>query len=276
MNKILIAIIALLLVVLVAQFVFLGDNPDAFAEEGQETAMTIPIEAIFTVAETQNDAVRKLWTAEIVGKGKEVGLSFHEDWRKTELEAGPLPALFLRETGAILQQSPVPLGLFLGSDFPINDANKFTGTQVEKFALIKESGEPQFFFEEDTVLYTAMYSDIAVAKPCVSCHNTHEQTPKDDWALGDAMGATTWSYPKKEVTLDEALAILAALESSFRTAYDGYSAKAETFENPPKVGQQWPAEGYFIPTTDAFMTEAKSHYASETLDVLFAHMKKRL
>ena len=48
-----------------------------------------------------------------------------------------------------------------------------------------------------------MFPDLASVKPCVTCHNQHPDTPKADWVLGDVMGATTWSYPKANVTMDE-------------------------------------------------------------------------
>lgn len=270
MNKVSATVIVLLIAVILAQFLLLEDGSDPFAEAVQGRAATIPIATLFEVIELQNDAVRQLWTAEIVGNGKEIGLSFDEDWRKGDVQSGPLPALFLRDTSTSLQLNPVPLGLFLGSDFPINDANKFSGIQAEKFEIIKETQEPQFFYADDTQLYTAMFSDIAVAEPCVSCHNQHEQTQKSDWILHDVMGATTWSYPKAEVSMTEALDILAALENAFRDAYKGYLFKLETFENPPTVGEQWPVDGYYVPSADEFMAQAKQHYASKTLDIILS------
>ena len=55
-------------------------------------------------------------------------------WKDEDVQAGPLPALFLRETAARLEASPVPLGLFLGSDYPISPSNRFQGAQAEAFA----------------------------------------------------------------------------------------------------------------------------------------------
>ena len=86
---------------------------------------------VFRVVAAENDAARKLWTADIVGAGGKVGLKFHEKWREPSMEAGPLPALFLREASTALQKTRVPLGLFLGSDFPIAQPNKFSGAQAD-------------------------------------------------------------------------------------------------------------------------------------------------
>jgi len=55
---------------------------------------------------------RAIWTKEIVGEGKKAGLKFDEHWRDADLEAGPLPALFLRETAKSMERSPLRLSLF--------------------------------------------------------------------------------------------------------------------------------------------------------------------
>jgi hypothetical protein len=33
-----------------------------------------------------------------------------------------------------------------------------------------------------------VYADIAVAPACVTCHNEHKDTPKNDFKIGDVMG----------------------------------------------------------------------------------------
>src|SRR5215510_10870630 len=110
----------------------------------QASGRTVPVETVFRIVAAENDVARKLWTADIVGAGTKAGLKFHEKWREPEMAAGPLPALFLREASAALQKTRVPLGLFLGSDFPIAQSNKFTGAQAEHFKAVRASGKPEF------------------------------------------------------------------------------------------------------------------------------------
>jgi hypothetical protein len=229
---------------------------------------TIPFEVALGIAEAENDVVRALWTKEIVGAGKEVGLAFHEDWRETNIDAGPLPALFLRETANSLEKNPIPLSLFLGSDFPINDANRFDGIQKDKFDLMRSTQEPQFFYSEETQLYTAMFPDTAVSQACIDCHNAHEQSPKNDWELEALMGATTWAYPHKTVTLDELMLMISALRQAFRDAYAAYLAEVATFPNPPEIGDRWPRDGYYLPTIDIFMDEIISSASPHTLEII--------
>jgi hypothetical protein len=228
----------------------------------------IPVDRVFALVEAENDAARALWTREIVGAGKPVGLSFSEDWREAGEEAGPLPALFLRETAKNLEKDPVRLSLFLGSDAPINSANRFEGLQKDVFAAIRRTGESQFFQMPDTGLYTAMFPDEAVTEACVTCHNEHDDSPRKDWKLHDVMGATTWAYPERHLTAEEMIEVLAALRSSVRGAYQAYLDKVATFGNPPEIGARWPRDGYYLPSADVFMSALNESIAAASLDAL--------
>lgn len=229
---------------------------------------SIAVDRVFALVEAENDAARTLWTREIVAAGKAVGLRFGEDWREAGEEAGPLPALFLRETAKNLERDPVRLSLFLGSDAPINPANRFEGRQKDAFAAMRSTGEPQFFQMPDTRLHTAMFPDEAVTEACVTCHNEHEDSPRKDWQLHDVMGATTWAYPEDRLTAGDMLGVLAALRSSIRGAYQAYLEKVATFANPPEIGDRWPREGYYLPTADVFMAALGESTAQASLEAI--------
>src|SRR5262249_7729734 len=186
---------------------------------------------------------RALYTREIVGAGKAAGMAFNEKWHDPAVQAGPLPALFLREAAKSLQKSPVRVGLFLGSEFPISSANRFTGRQEEASQRMRKTQKAEFFYAQDTQLYTAMCPDYASARDCGSCHNNHRESPKKDWKLNDMMGATTWTYPAKEVSHADLLSIMAAVHQAFRDAYDAFLAKAQTFARKPEIGERWPRDG---------------------------------
>lgn len=180
---------------------------------------------MFTLLQAENSAVRSLWTRDIVGDGSKVGLKFDERWRDDNIEAGPLPALFLRETAKSLEKSPLRLSLFLGSDYPISPDNRFEGLQQEKFQNLRQTQQPQFFFMPDIGLYSGMFADVAVVEPCVDCHNKHEESPKDDWKLNDVMGGTTWMYPGRFVSIEELINAVTVLHQGIRDAYRNYLEK---------------------------------------------------
>lgn len=256
-------IITCLVLIVLSIYLFVSAPPPLLEDKPAGTAVSI--EQVFAIVEAENDVVRALWTQEIVGSGKKAGLKFDEDWREPDVEAGPLPALFLRETAMSLEKQPVRLSLFLGSEYPINDANRFQEMQMEKFQIMKQSREPQFFYSPDTGLFTAMFTDEATVEPCIGCHNEHKQSPTNDWKLHDVMGATTWMYPSAEVTIDEMLTVVTSLRQGFRDAYSAYLKKVETFANRPEIGQKWPRDGYFLPAVHEFMAEIAKQTSAQTL-----------
>ena len=225
------------------------DSLDETTEEA-----TIPINEAFKILAHENDLTRMLYTKSIVGPGKKNGLKFDEEWAKDDIEAGPLPALFLRLTAGEIRKTDYPLGLYLGSDFNIGKGNEFTGVQAEKFAEMRKDTQPKFFYDAENEEYIAMFADIASAGPCVTCHNEHPKTPKDDWELNDIMGATTWSYPKEKITYDELLGLVAAYQSSAKSSYEMFLTECKNFKESevPTIGDKW-FDGYNVPSADRFL-----------------------
>jgi hypothetical protein len=228
------------------------------------------VEQVLEMVAKENDVTRTLYTKAIVGAGKKQGMKFDEDWRKNEVEAGPLPALFLRGIATSIKKGEVPLGLYLGSDFPINNANKFKGKQAELFELIKKDQKPQFFYDKEQKLHTAMFADVAMADACVSCHNNHKQTTKNDWKLGDVMGSTTWQYPSDSLSYKGAIAVLNAYSKGTIDTYKEYLAEVATFKESekPEIGTKWPSQGKYLPTPEVFLDSVKKLTAYNTMKKL--------
>ncbi|MBU3821639.1 DUF3365 domain-containing protein [Flavobacteriaceae bacterium XHP0103] len=230
------------------------------------------VDQVLEMVSKENDVTRTLYTKAIVGQGKLQGMKFDEDWQKDDVEAGPLPALFLRGVATSIRRSPVPLGLYLGSDYPVNSANKFQGKQAELFEKIKENQDPQYFYDEEQKVHTAMFADLASAGACVSCHNAHPQTPKTDWKLGDVMGATTWQYPKDSLSYGETIAVLNSYAKGTIDIYMQYLDEIENFKNSEKpiIGDKWPAEGNYVPTAEVFLDSVRKLASYETMNKLMA------
>ena len=264
----------LVLSVLLAACGSAAEDPFATpAESGEEKVFSV--EDAFRIVAEENEQTRTLYTSQVVGKGKAAGIEFHENWKDEEVEAGPLPALFLRGTSEEIRRTGVPLGLYLGSDYPIVKANKFQGIQAEKFASIRETNEPEFFYDDENGLYTAMFPDFAMAAPCVSCHNAHENTSKSDWELGDIMGATTWTYPNDSLSLPEMLSLIKAYRQGVENTYETFLAEVRGFQQKevPEIGENWSDAGYAIPDKATFMAAVNQEIAPETMDRLLTFIK---
>ena len=137
----------------------------------------------------------------------------------------------------------MPLGLFLGSDFPIEKSNKLEDEQALQFQAMREDLEPKHFVDPVTGEQVSMFPDFALGVPCVSCHNDHEKSAKHDWKLGDLMGATTWSYPDDSVTTDEFMRMLLAYRSGVETVWASYAeelAQLPETDRPEAAGPRRP------------------------------------
>ena len=239
---------------------------DATAGGGRD----VPVDVMFRMLDAENASVRAIYTADVVTPGLKNGLKYSEDWKQKHVDAGPLPALLLRETANRLQQRVPELSLFLGSNFPIEASNAFKGTQSEYFAKIDRSGEPQFFRDASTGRHTAMFADIASAPACVTCHNEHPKSPRKDWKLKDTMGATTWSFARDRVSTQELVEILAAYRASAIDTYAAYLKKTGTFAEAsrPELGTRWPRDGRYLPDLDTFRQRVEERNSIATLNLL--------
>ena len=225
--------------------------PEATSRPGDETQTDVV--KLFDAANAINEAARLVYTRKIVGAGKAVNLKFGEDWNDPGVDKGPLPALFLRLVARQLERHPEPLGLYLGSDEPINRSNLFSSEQLVQFQRVKATLKPEFS-SSDASRAIAMYPDFASAKPCVVCHNEHVDSPKVDWKIGDVMGATTWTFPAQTVSETELLLATKAVYASIAQSYENYLEKTRSFKNPVSIGRDWPDKGQrSLPDTKTFM-----------------------
>jgi len=227
--------------------------PEAAERSGSRNAV-IPVSKLFDTVNLVNAKTRQIWTSRIVGKGIEAGLKFEEHWLDDGEEAGPLPALFVRLTAENLEKQKSSLALFLGSDKPINKANLFQGEQVAQFAAINEDNKPRYFSMERMGIEVGMYPDFASAPACVSCHNQHEKSVKQDWKLNDVMGATTWTFPSKKVSDSEIHENIGQVYTAIQKSYQTYLDRVRKFSVNVKIGKEWPEKANLaLPDVDTFM-----------------------
>ncbi|WP_270730607.1 c-type heme family protein [Shimia sp. Alg240-R146] len=251
--------------------------PEALPDQTAATAgrCNFEVTALFDGVNAINDAARSIYTKRIVGGGKEAGLKFGEDWQEPGVEKGPLPALFLRLTAARLETKPPQLGLYLGSDAPINKSNMFTEEQLVGFATVEADRAPVFSVSGQGRAI-GMYPDVAGVAPCVDCHNDHEDSPKTDWKIGDVMGATTWTYPADAVSADDYFATLEAMFDSVEEAYQQYLDKTLGFAEPVTQAQEWPGAGLrILPEKAAFMAKVRAQAAPALLNAFLPHRPEK-
>jgi adenylate cyclase len=150
-------LLAFIFLVALAGIYLFVNAPQALPEAAATGGKKLSARDILEMCAAENATVRELYTKSIVEPGLKAGLKFDEKWREANVDAGPLPALFLRETAKGLTKGPVRLGLFLGSDAAINKANQFTGLQADAFQQMRRDRAPRHFFMDDVKANTAMF-----------------------------------------------------------------------------------------------------------------------
>jgi hypothetical protein len=119
-------------------------------------------------------------------------------WRNDK--ALPLPSQIFKLNSSELTHEATDLTYSLESFWAINKSN-FPQSDKEREGLIyvlKNPGKNYYTTVElDGVKYfMAVYPDYAILPGCVQCHNSHEDSPKRDFQVGDMMGAVVLRFPQ--------------------------------------------------------------------------------
>ncbi|HXV69028.1 MAG TPA: DUF3365 domain-containing protein [Nitrospira sp.] len=167
------------------------------AKDGPVTAGILP-EKVADYVHAVIEADRTIYTTHIVNRMQEKGIvSAAEHWEQDN--ALPLPAQFLQHSGRLVAESGRGIRYRLVGLSPIYQRNA-PATDFERKALetlrrqperpitgVVASGKKQYF--------QAIYPDRAVSTACVTCHNSHPLSPKQDFKLNDVMGGIAITIP---------------------------------------------------------------------------------
>ena len=137
-----------------------------------------------------NEVVYRLQDVEEVIKASE-----HWDNQK----ALPLPAQMFRMSAGLVAKQTDAFSYALLSKWPLNKDNA-PKTEVETAGLESVAKNPSkpFYGREtmgDVEYFTAVYADVAVSPSCVTCHNAHEDSPRNDFKAGEVMGGVVIRIP---------------------------------------------------------------------------------
>jgi hypothetical protein len=158
----------------------------------------IPPEQVADLVHTIIEVDRATYAEQVVNRlqNQEKVIKASEHYK--EDKALPLPSQMMR-MGAQAATAKGKLRYALISEWAINKANMPKGDFESKgLTTIAQSAEKPYTTYETVNgkrYFRALYADKAVSEACVSCHNTHEQSPKHDFKVGDVMGAVTISIP---------------------------------------------------------------------------------
>lgn len=122
----------------------------------------------------------------------------HEYWEDLDTGA-PLPAQMFRFGAEAVAEVTTDFAYSLQSLWPINPQNApKTPLEKEGLQFIADNPGKNFYGEEElggVTYYTAVYADVAVATPCIACHNAHKDSPRNDFQMGEVMGGVVIRVP---------------------------------------------------------------------------------
>lgn len=147
------------------------------------------------------EANRTNYTDNVVNKMQEANLvEAVEHWR--EEKGLPLPAQFLMESGRLTAQKNLKMSFRLASLTPLyvwNAPHSDFERQGLKTILQNPDRPVTGFLKTGTQrFFQAIYPDRAVSPNCVSCHNSHPNSPRRDYKLNDVMGGIVITIPVEE------------------------------------------------------------------------------
>jgi len=147
--------------------------------------------------------LRNFYTAEIAARAKKAGMALGIDFRDKN-NTLPLPATLVKALGeSITQEFPgTHLRLLSRYPFPHRAAdNKLDVFQAQALAALEgDSKTPVHSVEPVDGRLSVRYAVADVMKEgCVACHNSHPQSPKRDWKVGDVRGIIEVVVPVDQV-----------------------------------------------------------------------------
>ncbi|NOY28960.1 MAG: PAS domain S-box protein [Planctomycetes bacterium] len=148
---------------------------------------------------------RSLYTSEVVSTAKSHGLEITHDY-KNRPGAIPLPATLSMLLGNRLAKNEGGGQTQLYSPYPFPWRSKTGGLKDdfsrEAWASVTQNPNKPFYrFQDENGHSTVRYAVAdRMRASCVHCHNTHPDTPKNDWREGDVRGILEVSFPMKYAT----------------------------------------------------------------------------
>ena len=146
---------------------------------------------------------RTLYTSEVVSRLRPHGIEVTHDYQSKE-GAIPLPATLSMLLGERIGRKGSSVQVHLYSDYPFpwredgGPRNDFERAALGQ--LRRTPNEPFFQFAEIQGQPALHYATADLMRPqCVGCHNSHPDSPKTDWGVGDVRGVLEVILPMHNV-----------------------------------------------------------------------------
>ncbi len=150
-------------------------------------------EAVQSSTQTANQfkTLRGYYTANVIAKVVAEGhIKPSPDHAEDPLKV-PLPATMIHDLSKLLEKNDVAISLYSKFPFPMRRDRVLDAFQLEAWDYLNQNPEGRFERVEklnDVTTLRVAIADTMSAPACVNCHNSHPDSPKLDWKLGDVRG----------------------------------------------------------------------------------------
>jgi len=139
----------------------------------------------------QFKTIRKYYTQNVVKKilGRD-GLKGSVN-HKNEKDSFPFPATMIHDLSTLMQEQGTSLKLYSPYPFPNRKARQLDKFGKEAWSALNKNSDTEFSqteYTDDGTFVRVAIADKMVTAVCVTCHNSHPDTPKADWKLNDVRG----------------------------------------------------------------------------------------
>jgi hypothetical protein len=147
------------------------------------------------------ESLRAFYTKEVVSRVPRDSVTVSHDYKNIK-HGIPLPATLTIQLAKEIGQRTDGFSVRLYSNYPFpwrGESGRLDG--FEQRAIQKLSGapgEPYYEFEQSQNGGYLRYATADIMQPdCVACHNSHPQSPKRDWKVGDLRGVLEVVVPMR-------------------------------------------------------------------------------
>jgi methyl-accepting chemotaxis protein len=140
---------------------------------------------------TEFKTIRAYYSENIVNKVVKGGAFKASHDHRNSVTAIPLPATFVHDLSAALQNSDTTVSLFSPYPFPDRKDRKLDQFQTEAWNYLNAHPGETFSrteMRDGKEIVRVAVADKMSGQSCIACHNSDPRSPKTDWKLNDVRG----------------------------------------------------------------------------------------
>jgi adenylate cyclase len=139
------------------------------------------------------DSIRDYYARNVVGRVLAAGEKTHVVPNYTQVPGGiPIPATLSLELGELINAGNGNTQFRFFSDYPFDNRapHAFDAFEQQALSMLRRDPNSRVYEFSGSIFErrVRLVTPIIMAPACVNCHNTHPDSPKRDWKVGDVRG----------------------------------------------------------------------------------------